>query len=222
MASATPPIRISTERAWTYHMSVNSDIVLHVDDLRVSFYTEEGEVRAVDGVSFVMRRGRILALVGESGCGKSVTSYSILRLIQKSGKIVGGTIRYYPKHGDPIDITALEEKSEALFSLRGGRISMIFQEPMTALSPVHTVGDQIAEAILLHQRVTRQEARARTIRILGRVGIPGPEQRVDQYPFEMSGGQRQRIGIARALIMHPKWWCATKPFRAWMCPSRPR
>src|SRR5210317_1038013 len=121
-------------------MNNNDQIALNVNDLKVYFYTEEGEIRAVDGVSFSMRRGRVTALVGESGCGKSVTSYSILRLIQKPGKIVGGRILFRPREGEPIDVTALNEKSDKLFNLRGGKISMIFQEPMTALSPVHTVG----------------------------------------------------------------------------------
>ncbi len=190
------------------------DNVLDIDNLQVYFHTEEGEVRAVDGVSFQMKRGRIMALVGESGCGKSVTSYSILRLIQKPGKIVGGTITFHPQKGEPIDITALSERSDALFHLRGGQISMIFQEPMTALSPVHTVGNQICEAILLHQNVSKAEARAKAIEMLGKVGIPGPEKRIDQYPFEMSGGMRQRIVIAMALVCNPEILIADEPTTA--------
>ncbi len=190
------------------------DVVLDFRELRVHFYTEEGEIRAVDGVSFSMRRGRITALVGESGCGKSVTSYSILRLIQKPGKIVGGSITFTPKEGAPVEITSLAENSEGLFDLRGGKISMIFQEPMTALSPVHTVGNQICEAILLHQDVTEQEARQKAIRMLGKVGIPGPERRIDQYPFEMSGGMRQRVVIAMALVCDPEVLIADEPTTA--------
>ncbi len=215
-----------------------SDTVLDVRELRVSFFTEEGEVRAVDGVSFAMKRGRILALVGESGCGKSVTSYSILRLIQKPGKIMGGKILFSPagegrgtraedggagqvlhSHstpalGTPIDITALAENSDELFHLRGGQISMIFQEPMTALSPVHTVGNQICEAILLHQNLSKAEARAKAVEMLGKVGIPGPEKRIDQYPFEMSGGMRQRVVIAMALVCNPEILIADEPTTA--------
>ncbi len=191
-----------------------ADVVLDIKDLRVYFYTEEGEVRAVDGVSFAMRRGRIMALVGESGCGKSVTSYSILRLIQKPGRIMGGKITYHPQDRAPIDITALTENAEALYQLRGGSISMIFQEPMTALSPVHTVGNQICEAILLHQSVTKAEAREKAIAMLGKVGIPGPEQRIDQYPFEMSGGMRQRVVIAMALVCNPDILIADEPTTA--------
>jgi len=188
--------------------------VLEMDDLRVYFYTEEGEVRAVDGVSFAMKRGRIMALVGESGCGKSVTSYSILRLIQNPGQIKGGQIRFFPHDGEMVDIAKLPEKSEKLFHLRGGQISMIFQEPMTALSPVHTVGNQICEAILIHQEVTKQEARERAIEMLSKVGIPGAEQRIDQYPFEMSGGMRQRVVIAMALVCNPEILIADEPTTA--------
>src|SRR3954451_17118603 len=136
------------------------DIVLQVQNLRVSFTTIlGGRTDAVRGVSFVLRRGKTLALVGESGSGKSVTSYSILRLIQKPGEITGGKILFRPKNGQPVDIAALPEKSDELFRIRGGKISMIFQEPMTALSPVHTVENQICEAILLHQKKTPREAR---------------------------------------------------------------
>ncbi len=191
-----------------------ADHVLDVEALEVRFDTEEGELRAVDGVSFSMRRGRILAIVGESGCGKSVTAYSILRLIQKPGRITGGTITFLPGTGTPVEVTRLAEKSDALFHLRGGQISMIFQEPMTALSPVHTVGNQIVEAIRLHQDVSEAEARARTIEMLGKVGIPGPEKRIDQYPFEMSGGMRQRVVIAMALVCNPEILIADEPTTA--------
>lgn len=195
-------------------MEPNKDHVLDVDDLKVYFYTEEGEIRAVDGVSFSMRRGRIMALVGESGCGKSVTSYSILRLIQSPGLIKGGSIRFHPANGATIDVTGLGEKSEALFDLRGGKISMIFQEPMTALSPVHTVGNQICEAILIHQDITQEEARQKAIEMLGKVGIPNPAGRIDQYPFEMSGGMRQRVVIAMALVCNPEILIADEPTTA--------
>jgi peptide/nickel transport system ATP-binding protein len=191
-----------------------NDNVLEIDGLKVYFYTEEGEIKAVDGVSFSMRRGRIMALVGESGCGKSVTSYSILRLIQKPGKIMGGEIRFRSTAGDVINVAELDEKSETLYDLRGGRISMIFQEPMTALSPVHTVGNQICEAILLHQDVTPAQAREKAIDMLSKVGIPGAEKRIDQYPFEMSGGMRQRVVIAMALVCDPELLIADEPTTA--------
>jgi len=195
-------------------MNSTADNVLELDNLRVSFHTDEGEVRAVDGVSFSMQRGRIMAVVGESGCGKSVTSYSILRLIQAPGEIKGGRIVFHPKEGDPINITGLKEKSEEMYNLRGGKISMIFQEPMTALSPVHTVGNQICEAILLHQDVTEEGARRKAIQMLTKVGIPGAEQRIDQYPFEMSGGMRQRVVIAMALVCEPEILIADEPTTA--------
>lgn len=194
--------------------SETNDNVLEVENLQVYFYTEEGEIRAVDGVSFQMRRGKITALVGESGCGKSVTSYSILRLIQKPGRIIGGKILFHPKTGTSMDVAALGEKSDALFQLRGGNISMIFQEPMTALSPVHTVGNQICEAILLHQNVSEAEARDKAIEMLRKVGIPGAEKRIDQYPFEMSGGMRQRVVIAMALVCDPEVLIADEPTTA--------
>jgi oligopeptide/dipeptide ABC transporter ATP-binding protein len=188
--------------------------VLDVKDLRVYFNTEEGEIRAVDGVSFQMKRGNITALVGESGCGKSVTSYSVLRLIQKPGKIVDGSITFHPSEGESFDIVSLGEKSDELYDLRGGKISMIFQEPMTALSPVHTVGNQICEAILLHQDVTEEAARNTAIEMLSKVGIPGAEKRIDQYPFEMSGGMRQRVVIAMALVCNPEILIADEPTTA--------
>jgi len=165
-----------------------ADLVLSVRDLKTYFTTVEGVLPAVDGVTFDMPRGKTLAIVGESGCGKSVTAYSILRLIQKPGRIVGGKIYLYPKGRQRIDVTALSKKSDRLYDLRGGQVSMIFQEPMTALSPVHTIGNQLAEAVLLHQDVTRAQARARAADMLAKVGIPGAADRLRQYPFEMSGG----------------------------------
>ena len=147
-----------TRRGERSDMGAVVDNVLEIEDLRVYFYTEGGEVRAVDGVSFSIPRGAIVGLVGESGCGKSVTSYSVLRLIQQPGEIKGGSIRFYPQDGESIDITALDEQDDALYHLRGGTISMIFQEPMTALSPVHTIGDQICEAIMLHGDTSPEQA----------------------------------------------------------------
>lgn len=199
-----------SERAQT----TEDDVVLEVQDLHVRFSTHEGDVPAVNGVSFRMRRGRTMALVGESGCGKSVTSYAILRIVQAPGQITGGSIVFRPGQGQAVDITALDDGDEQLYSLRGGRIGMVFQEPMTALSPVHTVGDQIAEAVRLHTEATPQQARARAVEMLGRVGIPAPSQRVDQYPFEMSGGMRQRVVIAMALACSPDVLIADEPTTA--------
>jgi len=188
--------------------------VLDVKNLKVSFFTEEGEIRAVNDVTFSIPQGKVTALVGESGCGKSVTAYSILRLIQKPGKLLGGKILFRFSDGEEIDIAGLREKSDELYKIRGGRISMIFQEPMTALSPVHTVGNQICEAILIHQDLSKTEAREKAIEMLTKVGIPGADQRIDQYPFEMSGGMRQRVVIAMALVGNPELLIADEPTTA--------
>jgi len=192
----------------------NGDILLEVTDLKTYFTVDDQEIRAVDGASFALRRGRILAIVGESGCGKSVTAYSVLRLIQKPGRIVDGRIMLFPAGEEAIDITALSEKSETLFHVRGGLVSMIFQEPMTALSPVHTIGNQICEAIRLHQDVAPREAERRAAAMLSKVGIPGAEQRLRQYPHEMSGGMRQRVVIAMALVCNPQLLIADEPTTA--------
>lgn len=191
-----------------------ADVVLRVEDLEVTFFTEEGAVQAVRGISFELRRGSILAIVGESGSGKSVTAFTILRLIQRPGKITGGRITFYPKAGEPIEITALSEKDDRLYAVRGGYISMIFQEPMTALSPVHTIGNQICEAILLHQEIGEVEARKRAVEMIDRVGIPYPERRLEQYPHELSGGMRQRVVIAMALVCRPEVLIADEPTTA--------
>jgi oligopeptide/dipeptide ABC transporter ATP-binding protein len=185
-----------------------------VDDLRTYFESDDGPIRAVDGVSFTMRRGSTLAIVGESGCGKSVTSYSILRLIQPPGHIAGGRIVLHPKGEAPIDIAALSERDDRLYRVRGGLAAMIFQEPMSALSPVHTIGDQVSEAILLHQKVTRREATRRAGEMLSRVGIPNADVRLRQYPHEMSGGMRQRVVIAMALVCRPQLLIADEPTTA--------
>jgi ABC-type dipeptide/oligopeptide/nickel transport system ATPase component len=191
-----------------------SDIVLEVENLYTHFKTDDGEVAAVDGISFNVRRGRTLALVGESGSGKSVTSHSILRLIQPPGRISGGRILLRSARMGDIDIAGLNERSPMLYKVRGGLVSMIFQEPMTALSPVHTVGDQICEAILLHQPVKKAAARDIAIDMLGKVGIPDPAHRFQQYPHELSGGMRQRVVIAMALVCRPELLIADEPTTA--------
>ncbi len=190
------------------------DPVLEVHDLHVHFKTHEGLIRAVNGVSFDVPRGSIVGIVGESGCGKSVTAYSILRLIQKPGLIAGGQMHFHPLHQPSFDICQLAEKSRELFDMRGGLASMIFQEPMTALSPVHTVGNQIVEAIRLHKSVTKKQARQMAIDMLAKVGIPGPERRIDQYTFELSGGMRCRVMIAMALVCQPQLLIADEPTTA--------
>lgn len=194
--------------------ATDNDTLLEVSGLSTHFFTDEGELPAVAGVGFSIRRGRTLALVGESGCGKSVTSYSLLRLVQHPGRMVGGKILLHSKLLGTVDVAALAENSDALFRIRGGIVSMIFQEPMTALSPVHTIGDQIMEAILLHQAVSKREARETAIAMLRKVGMSSPETRIDQYPHEFSGGMRQRAVIAMALVCRPELLIADEPTTA--------
>jgi peptide/nickel transport system ATP-binding protein len=182
--------------------------LLEIRDLVTEFRTERGVVRAVDGVSFEIPRGQTLGVVGESGCGKSVTALSVMRLVASPpGRIASGHIRYAGK-----DLLALDER--AMRAIRGNRIGMIFQEPMTSLNPVFTVGDQVAEAVRLHQGKSRKEARAVAIEMLTKVGIPAPAERVDDYPHQLSGGMRQRVMIAMALACKPDLLIADEPTTA--------
>jgi len=182
--------------------------LLEVRSLSTHFFTEEGVVRAVENVSFEIYPGEILGLVGESGCGKSVTGLSLLKLIPiPPGRIVNGDILF-----DGRSLLNLEEKE--MEKVRGNDIAMIFQEPMTSLNPVFTIGDQIMEAIILHQRLDKTEARKRAIEMLHRVKIPSPEQRIDSYPHQLSGGMRQRAMIAMALSCQPKLLIADEPTTA--------
>ncbi len=180
---------------------------IEVDDLRTYFHTEDGVIRAVEGISFSIPVGHTLGIVGESGSGKSVTSLSIMRLLTSSARIESGRIALLGK-----DLVKLPEPQ--MRSIRGKDISMIFQEPMTSLNPVYSVGSQVAEAIILHQHVSRVEARERTIDLFREVGIPNPEQRVDAYPHQMSGGQKQRVMIAMALSCNPQLLIADEPTTA--------
>ena len=182
--------------------------LLRVSDLRTSFFTSDGEVRAVDGVSFDIADGQTVGLVGESGCGKSVTALSILRLLpQGTGRIVSGQIAL-----QGMDLTALRD--DEMRRIRGAAISMIFQEPMTSLNPVMTIGDQIAETVRLHRGASRSEARDRAIEMLSLVKIADPLKRVRQFPHQFSGGQRQRVMIAMALACTPKLLIADEPTTA--------
>ena len=183
-------------------------VVLELKNLQTHFFTDMGVARSVDGVSYKVREGQTLGVVGESGCGKSVTALSIMGLIPRPpGKIVGGQILFEGK-----DLCTLSE--EELRKIRGKEIAMIFQEPMTSLNPVYTVGDQIMEMILNHEDVTEQDARARAIKLLEEVGIPSPEERIDNYPHNMSGGMRQRVMIAMSLACSPKLLLADEPTTA--------
>jgi len=188
--------------------------LVELRDLKTYFYTEDGIVKAVDGVSFAIERERTLGVVGESGCGKSVTGLSIMGLVpMPPGRIAGGQVLFH-RNGHPVDLTSLNPKGKEYRSIRGKEIAMIFQEPMTSLNPVFTVGYQIMEAIMLHQKVRKNVARARAIEMLRQVGIPLPEQRVDEYPHQLSGGMRQRAMIAMALSCNPSLLIADEPTTA--------
>jgi oligopeptide/dipeptide ABC transporter ATP-binding protein len=184
------------------------DVLLEIKHLRTYFYTDEGIARAVDGMDLTIRKGRTLGVIGESGCGKSVTALSVLRLVSSPpGRIIGGEILF-----DGADVLA--KTPAEMRTIRGNDISMIFQEPMTSLNPVYTIGNQIMEAIILHQGLSKVEARHKAIEVLGLVGISAPAKQVDAYPHQLSGGMRQRAMIAMALSCRPKLLIADEPTTA--------
>jgi len=199
-------------------MMTSKDILLDVKDLRIHFFTDEGVVKAVDGIDMKIYRGRTLCLVGESGCGKSVACRAFLNILRSPGKIVSGEMIYYKltedNQIDIIDIAKLPPKGDKIRQIRGKEIAMIFQEPMTSLSMMNTVGDQIVEAILLHDEMSKENARKRAVEMLARVGLPKPDRLVDEYPFRLSGGMRQRVMIAMALSCKPSMLIADEPTTA--------
>ena len=187
-------------------MASTPDCILEIRDLRTHFFTDKGVVRAVDGVTLDLKRKSTLGIVGESGCGKSVTASSVMRLLKEPpGKIVDGEIRFYPSHGssDMVDLAQIDPRGPLIREIRGGEISMIFQEPMTSLNPLFTIGRQIAESVMLHQHLDENDASARALEMLNLVHMSDPEQRLKQYPHQLSGGMRQRVMIALALSCNP-------------------
>jgi oligopeptide/dipeptide ABC transporter ATP-binding protein len=201
----------------------NNGMLLEVQNLKTYFRLIEGTVRAVDGANFSIKRGQTVGIVGESGCGKSVTARSILRIVPNPGRIVEGEILYYRRLGgadgateaqEVVSLTSLSADGREMRNIRGAEIAMVFQEPMTSLSPVHTIGNQIVEVLILHQRLAKAEATQRAIETLDRVGLPQPDQMINRYSYELSGGMRQRAMIAMALSCGPSLLIADEPTTA--------
>lgn len=188
--------------------------LLEIHGLNVEFPLDEGTITAVKDVTFQLNRGEVLGVVGESGCGKSVTAQAIMRIIPSPGKIIQGEMKFYCSNGKVVDLARLNPRGKEIQQIRGKDIAMIFQEPMSSFSPLYTIGNQIIEAILLHQEISKAAARNRAIEMLDRVGITDPSHRVDSYPFELSGGMRQRAMIAMAMSNNPSLLLADEPTTA--------
>jgi oligopeptide/dipeptide ABC transporter ATP-binding protein len=198
-------------------MELNTDELIRINNLKVTFPLDEGTVQALDGINMSIKKGKVIGVVGESGCGKSITARSIIRIIPPPGRIDEGEILLRTKIGSPdhqeqiVDLAKLPDDSDQIQKIRWGEISMIFQEPMTSFSAYHTLGDQISEAALIHRDISKQEAQELTVQMLDRVGIPNASTRVKQYPHEFSGGMRQRAMIAMSLICNPSLLIADEP-----------
>jgi peptide/nickel transport system ATP-binding protein len=190
------------------------DPLLTIEGLKTHFFLDEGVVRAVDGVDLTIPRGKTVCVVGETGCGKSVTARSVLRLVDSPGRIVDGQIWWRPESGTEVDLASLDPRGEQLRQIRGNDIAMVFQEPMASLSPMYTVADQLVETIQLHTPMSKKEAWDHGVSLLRRVGIPRPEQRMDSYSFQLSGGMCQRVMIAIALSCGPSLLIADEPTTA--------
>ena len=196
-------------------MSETKDIILKIDRLKTEFQVGKRTVYAVNDVSLELERGKTLGIVGESGCGKSVTANSIMQLIPKNGRIVSGNIEYFPTSGSkPMLLSSYKKDGKEMRRIRGKDIAMIFQDPMTSLNPVYTVGYQIMENLRNHEKISKKEARKRIIKMLEELGIPIPEKRIDEYPHQFSGGMKQRIVIEIAMICNPNILIADEPTTA--------
>lgn len=192
--------------------SPGQDVVLSVRGLKTYFHLPQGILKAVDGISFDVHKGELVGLVGESGCGKSITARSILNMVRSPGRTHGEALFF--QNGQPVNLLDLAPDGDRIRHIRGDAITMIFQEPMNAFSMVHTVGHQIMEGILLHRKVNKKEAREMTLKLLDDVGISNPQQRIDEYPFQLSGGMRQRAMIAMAIATNPRLLICDEPTTA--------